>query len=128
MTMREFRMSVNEVSWSLQNKVPWVSDASIIRVSWLAYVAECLECQNTRVSTEHLQSAHMEQNFGSLFVRLTKSVRNATLTEWFSGRNCEIQVVEFTGHILESKRIVQYCWKGHNWSLFSKTLIKNECF
>ena len=66
----------------------------------------------------------VEQNFGSLFVRINKSVGNTALTEWFSFRSIEtvessIRVVELAGHILDS---VRYCHKrAHLIHIFRST-------
>ena len=58
------------------------------RVSW---VPEC--SSGYRMLMECLQSAQIGQNFGSLFVLMNKSVKNAELTEWFSCQNCWIKIV-----------------------------------
>ena len=95
-------MPVNRVPGSLQNKVPQVPkclefssslSASSITGSWVAWVIDCLECQNAPVPTKCQESAQVGQSFGYFFVRINKSVRNTALTEWFSCKNCWIIVL-----------------------------------
>ena len=113
---------------------------------------EWLECPSGLSATmpKCLQGAYrvptecpMGQSFRSLFVRINKSVVNATLTEWFLCRKCEIKiihewiiliilalennirVIESAGHTLESKGSVGYRHKSaHLIYSFQKTYQK----
>ena len=66
---------------ALSAQLPWVPEffefqsVSSTRMSWVAEYASAY-----RVFTEYLSSVQMEQNFGSLFVRINKFVKNAALT------------------------------------------------
>ena len=134
-------MPVNGVPWSLLDKVsevPWVPEclkyrsASSTQVSWVAEVPSAY-----RIFIKFLHSVQMQQNFGSLFFRINKFVRNAALTGWFSCQNCLKNTVhkliiltyfylkkQYTsGRVgrVERKGSVWYCLKRHIKSIFCKT-------
>ena len=95
--MRKLSKYANNASeriyWSLLKQVPQAPKFLEYPATQVPQVDDCLEsfeclrwlkCPSvfsTRMITESLKSAQMGQNFGSLFVRINKSVKNAELTE-----------------------------------------------